>query len=113
MRHTPARTPFADIRGDLDSGLVAEAAIQFACDLAAMSGLDEGDCIALLATEATATLTACGRSSVQRTLAFLTRVAPGRAAVLARASDLGEEPPPLDRTAALVGFGDVASNRVN
>ena len=113
MPPTPAGTPFADIRRDMDSGLVAEAAIQFACDLAAMSGLDEGDCIALLATEATATLTACGRSSIKRTLAFLHHVAPGRAAVLARANELGEEPPPLDRSAALVVFGDVASNRVN
>ncbi|MGO9423688.1 hypothetical protein [Roseiarcus sp.] len=113
MPHAPARSTFADIGGGLDPGSVAEAAIEFACHLAAKSGLDERDCIALVAAEATATLTACGGASLLRTLAFLRRVAPARAAVLARANDLGEEPPPLDRSAALMGFRDVASNRVN
>lgn len=113
MPHVPTRSTLGDVDGGLDPGSIAEAAIEFACRLAAKSDLDESDCIALVAAEATAMLTACGRASLQRTLAFLHSVAPARAAVLARAHDLGEDPPPLDRSAALMEFGDVASNLVN
>lgn len=113
MRHALARSTSGDVDWGLDPGSVAESAIEFACHLAAKSGLDEGDCIALLAAEATATLTACGRASLQRTLAFLHGVAPARAAVLARAIDLGEDPPSLDRSAALMEFRDLAGNLVN
>ena len=113
MANALALPPSSDRGRDLDSGEVAEATIEFACCLAAMSNLDEGDCMALVAAEATAMLTAYGRNSVPRTLAFLRSVAPARAAVLARANELGEVPPPLDRSAALMGYEDVASNRVN
>jgi hypothetical protein len=113
MSRAPFPSAFADAGDPLDQGLVAEAAIGFACELAARSNLSEGDCIALIAAEATAMLTVCGEASVQRTLAFLQSVAPARAAVLARARELGESPPPFDRSAALMGFGDVVSNRVN
>lgn len=113
MPNPLSQLPFGNISRGLDPGSVAEATIEFACHLAGMSNLDEGDCIALVATEATAMLTAYGRNSPQRTIAFLQAVAPARAAVLSRANELGEEPPPLDRSAALMGFGDVASNRVN
>ena len=113
MPHAPAGSPFDDIGPGLDAGLVAEAAIEFACRLAGTYGLDESDCLTLVAAEATAMSAAYGKASLQRTLAFLHSFAPARAAVLAEANDLGEEPPPLDRSAALVGFGDVVSSRVN
>jgi len=113
MRHAPARSYLGDADHDLDPGLIAEAAVQFACSLAAKHNLNESDCVALVAAEAMAMLTAYGRAPIQRTLQFLHSVAPARAAVLARANALGEDPPPLDRSAALMGFSDVASNRVN
>ena len=113
MPHLPALSPFSDSGRDLDPGLVAEAAVEFARSLAVRYNLDEADCIALLAAEAAATVTAYGRAPIQRTLQFLHSVAPARAAVLVRANQLGEEPPPLDRSASLLGLGDVASNRVN
>ena len=113
MPHPPSQSPFGNIGRCLDPGSVAEATIEFACHLARMSNLDEGDCIALVAVEATAMLTAYGRSSLHRTLVFLQAVASARAAVLARANELDEVPPPLDRSAALLGFGDLALNRVN
>ena len=113
MSRTLVGSPLEDIGPGLDPGLVAEAAIEFACNLAGTYGLDEGDCLTLVAAEATAMSAAYGKASLQRTLAFLHSFAPARAAVLAEANDLGEVPPPLDRSAALVGFGDVVSSRVN
>ena len=114
MPHAPIQPAFEKIgAAALDPGLVAEAAVELARHLAILSELDEADCIALVAVEAAAMLSACGRAPLQRTLAFLHRVAPSRAAVLSRANDLGEEPPPLDRSVSLMGFGDVVSNRVN
>ena len=113
MPHAPDPSSFGHPGGGLGAGAVAEAAIEFACDLATKSSLDEGDCIALVAAEATAMLTAFGRAPVQRTLLFLHDVAPARAAVLARAIESDESPPPFDKSAVLLGFGDVVSNRVN
>ena len=83
MPHAPTDSFFDDIGPGLDAGLVAEAAIEFACHLAGAYGLDEGDCLTLVAAEATAMSAAYGKASLQRTLAFLHSFAPARAAVLA------------------------------
>lgn len=79
MPHAPTNSFFDDIGPGLDAGLVAEAAIEFACHLAGTYGLDEGDCLTLVAAEATAMSAAYGKASLQRTLAFLHSFAPARA----------------------------------